>query len=165
MASEQIKTLLKNKIETFISNLSEDYKHSLEGDKIFFSLVIGEPIDSVKIRLTLEDLEAICNESLMTFNKNIAIQGGIRNRTRERNVCIHRQVFFYFATSRKEMGYGKTQTGLYLNYDHSSVIYGARIVSGLLEVNDSLVKDIYESILFKVKEHKRNLIKNKQNDN
>lgn len=78
--------------------------------------------------ISMKELEEICNmfvEDRDNYN--------IKKRCRRRTVVQIRHIFFYIGV---KMGYGVTNLGRYLDYNHATVIHASTIISNLIDIND-----------------------------
>jgi len=78
--------------------------------------------------VSMKELEQICN-MFVEDRENAQIN----TKCRKRSIVQVRQIFFYIGV---KMGYGLTNLGKYLDYDHATVIHASKVVSNLIDIND-----------------------------
>ena len=119
-----------------------------------FGLELIVVVSSVKSKYSKVDiklLEDVTNAILERLYPG-KYPEGIRKKSRERELVVLRQCFFKIAT---EMGYSLTNIGLYIDFNHATVIHGNRVITSLLDTMNSQVIFNYNLILNELKERSR----------
>jgi chromosomal replication initiation ATPase DnaA len=81
----------------------------------------------------------------------------IKGKNRFRSIVVVRQIFCYIA--REHFNYGLVEIADVINKDHTTVIHSYRLIKNLLELKDSLIIDLYEAIMDKIREDRKNNLK------
>lgn len=95
-------------------------------------------------RVTLKELEELINNMMEEHYPKFYTPAGIRMRLRRREVVLHRQVYMKLA---QDIGYGPLVTAKHIGFDHVSAMYGKKHMQELLETNDLLARNIYNTII------------------
>tara|TARA_R110000796_G_scaffold195104_4_gene311602 strand:+ start:301 stop:792 length:492 start_codon:yes stop_codon:yes gene_type:complete len=114
------------------------------------------PYSISSTRLSMETLAKIAVE-VINEHPNYEHINDIRDPSRKSVVKNVRHVFSYFATM---FGYNRTEIGLFLDRDHSTVIHALKFCSDMMETNDIVIGDIINNINSKIKKHVENISDN-----
>jgi len=114
-------------------------------------IVVVSAVKSKFSKVDIKLLEDITNEILEKLYPG-KYPEGIRKKSRERELVVLRQCFFKIAI---EMGYSLTNVGLYLDFNHATVIHGNRAITSLIDTMNSQVIFNYNLILNELKERSR----------
>jgi hypothetical protein len=117
-------------IEADILQFKESFvvKHGLEPIVIF-----RDPNKDVISGMALVDLLKIANACLFNAEQYKVYPDGIKTKTRERIVVIHRYCFIHIA---RRMHYRNTSIMKFLEWDHATGIHAEKTVKSLLESKD-----------------------------
>lgn len=98
---------------------------------------------------TLGEIET-CVNTILWKNPGLSIPEGIKTKTRNRVVVLHRQCFFYIGAC---MGYSEWKMGDFLGkFNHSTVNHSKCTIQDFLEIKDTYVKNLINDIKNELKE-------------
>lgn len=92
--------------------------------------------------IKLEELAHIVNIKLQEKSPT-PLPNGIATRCRYRYIVEYRHMFFKIA---KDMGFGVVAIGKIVDYDHASVVHGAKSINNLLAIGDKNITQLHSEI-------------------
>ena len=114
-------------------------------------IVVISAVKSNFSRVDIKLLEDITNDICERLYPEKYPQG-IRQKIRDRELVVLRQCFFKIALN---MGYSLSNIGLYLGFNHATVIHGNKVITSLIDTANSQVVFNYNLILNELKERSR----------
>lgn len=124
--------------------------------KYDLKVIVLTELDSV-YRLTIPQLADIVDRNLDKYSNGKQTTIRLLDRSRKDDRVLHHQVFCKIC---KELNYGVSELGRFLNKDHSTIIYSVKRASDLIYIKDNRFLTVYESVkrdVLKAIEHGRNI--------
>ena len=142
------------KVKELDEEINEFKKHLRS--KYDVKVVILTELDSV-YRLTIPEVADIVDSNLVKYSNGNQTTIRLLDKSRKDDRVLHHQVFCKIC---KELNYGVSELGRFLNKDHSTIIYSAKRATDLIYIKDNRFLTVYEAVkrdTLKAIEHGRNI--------
>lgn len=98
---------------------------------------------TLKKAIDLRNLERAVNNYFKETYPMYYTDAGIRRKNRKGKLILMRQLFYKLS---HEMGYNKTEIGIFLGFDHATVIHGINCITKDLEEDNAIVFSAYHDL-------------------